>query len=158
MSNTRSAASKKTTTVRMGPITLLVFVITLCLAVMATLSVSTARANAASTTRQAAFTADMYANETAAQTFVAAIDGALANGTDGVSAALPTLAQHATAQLDGGTCTAELQGNTLTATFERASGRQLMIELTLTDTSYKITKWKTATDWKEDKSETLWQG
>ena len=86
------------------------------------------------------------------------VDFHLANGTDGVSAALPTLAQHATAQLDGGTCTAELQGNTLTATFERASGRQLMIELTLTDTSYKITKWKTATDWKEDKSETLWQG
>ena len=80
--------TRKLSGIRIGPITILVFVITLCIAVLATLSVTTARANTASTERQISFTNDVYANETAAQTMLSLVDAALANGTDGVRANL----------------------------------------------------------------------
>ena len=83
--------TRKLAGIRIGPITILVFVITLCIAVLATLSVATARANTASTERQISFTNDVYANETAAQTMLSLVDAALANGTDGVRANLSAI-------------------------------------------------------------------
>ena len=57
----------------MGPISLFALVVALCLAVMAVLAVTTARANAALAERQAAFTASDYANEAAAQELLARV-------------------------------------------------------------------------------------
>lgn len=64
--------------VRMGPISLFTLVITLCLAVMALLAFTTGRAELALTQRQQTATTDLYANEAAAQQFVAALDSRLA--------------------------------------------------------------------------------
>ena len=59
---------QKLSGVRIGPVSILVFVIALSISVLATLAITTARANEASTERQIAFTADTYANEVAGQT------------------------------------------------------------------------------------------
>lgn len=144
--------------VRIGPITILVFVITLCIAVLATLAVTTARANSASTQRQIAFTNDVYANETAAQTMLSLVDAAAINGPSGVEAALPAITAAATAAESDGFVTVTLEGDLLKATFETSSGRQLLVEVRLVEGTYRIEKWKTATNWKEDNTQQLWAG
>lgn len=67
--------------VRIGPISLFTLIIILCLAVLAVLSVTTARAELSITERQAATTTETYQLETAAQQFVAEVDAALAEGS-----------------------------------------------------------------------------
>ena len=71
--------------VRIGPISLFTLIIILCLAVLAVLSLTTARAELSITERQAQTTTETYALETAGQEFVAAVDAAL---TEGGSSAL----------------------------------------------------------------------
>lgn len=66
--------------VRIGPISLFTLIIILCLAVLSVLSLTTARAELSVTERQAATTTETYQLETAAQTFVAEVDGALSSG------------------------------------------------------------------------------
>ena len=68
-----------TGSVRMGPISIFTLVIVICLAVMATLALTTARADTALAERQASFTADDYANECLGQAFLAEVDAALAS-------------------------------------------------------------------------------
>ena len=150
--------TRKLAGIRIGPITILVFVITLCIAVLATLSVATARANTASTERQISFTNDVYANETAAQTRLSLVDAALANGTDGVRANLSAIEKETQAAARPGSATVTLSGNTLNALFETDSGRQLIVELELSESTYEIVKWKTAMNWKEESNEKLWAG
>ena len=143
--------------VRIGPITILVFVITLCIAVLATLAVTTARANSASTQRQIAFTNDVYVNETAAQTMLSLVDAAVISGTSSVEAALPAI-KVAAAATDDVSATIEVEVDLLKATFETSSGRQLLVEVRLGEGTYRIEKWKTATNWKEDNTQQLWAG
>lgn len=66
--------------VRIGPISLFTLIIILCLAVLAALSITTARAELSITERQAATTTETYQLEVQGQEFVAAVDGALASG------------------------------------------------------------------------------
>lgn len=66
--------------VRIGPISLFTLIIILCLAVLAVLSVTTARAELSVTERQAQTTTETYQLETVAQTFVADVDTALSQG------------------------------------------------------------------------------
>lgn len=66
--------------VRIGPISLFTLIIILCLAVLAVLSVTTARAELSVTERQAATTTETYQLEVRGQEFLAAVDGALATG------------------------------------------------------------------------------
>lgn len=66
--------------VRIGPISLFTLIIILCLAVLAVLSLTTARAELSITERQAQTTTETYALETAGQEFVAAVDAVLAEG------------------------------------------------------------------------------
>lgn len=65
--------------VRMGMLNILMLVIALCLAVLAVLALSTARAGAALSDRQAANVRETYAVETAGQAFVAEVDAHLAS-------------------------------------------------------------------------------
>ncbi len=75
--------------VRIGPISLFTLIIILCLAVLAVLSVTTARAELSITERQAATTTETYQLETVGQQFVAAVDGALASSdADALAAVL----------------------------------------------------------------------
>lgn len=71
-------ANKARGSVRMGPISLFTLIIALCLAVMAVLSVSTAKASYSSTERQANATASVYNLESNAQQFMANVDDVLA--------------------------------------------------------------------------------
>ena len=65
--------------VRIGPISLFTLIIILCLAVLAVISITTARAELSITERQAATTTETYQLEVQGQEFVAAVDGALAS-------------------------------------------------------------------------------
>lgn len=76
--------------VRIGPISLFALIIILCLAVLAVLSVTTARAELSTTERQAATTMETYQLESVAQQFVAEVDAVLATeGRAGLEAMLP---------------------------------------------------------------------
>lgn len=150
--------ARKPSGIRIGPVTILVFVITLCVAVMATLAITTARANTASTVRQIAFTDDTYANETAAQTMLSFVDASLAQGAEGVRENLSTIQQQTQQAAKPNNASVSLSGTRLSALFETTSGRQLIVELELSGTTYDIVKWKTSTNWKEDESDTLWAG
>ncbi len=150
--------AQKLSGIRIGPITILVFVIALCIAVLATLAITTARANTASTERQIAFTNDTYTNEVAAQTMLSYVDASLASGVNSVRNNLNTIKQQTQSACSNTTVTMALTGTTLDATFETPSGRQLMVQLELSGSTYKIVKWKTATNWEEENTDTLWTG
>ena len=64
--------------VRMGPISLFTLVVVLCIAVMSVLCFSLAHSSLTVAQRQADFATDSYANESAGQEFVAAVDEVLA--------------------------------------------------------------------------------
>ncbi len=144
--------------VRIGPISILVFVIALCVAVMATLAITTARANTASTERQIAFTTDTYTNEVAAQTMLSLVDDALAQGVSGVRSNLNKIQTQTQDAAKETSVEITLENNVLDALFETPSGRQLIIELKFSGTNYEIVKWKTATNWTEESTEKLWTG
>lgn len=84
------ASRKSHGSVRMGPVSLFALIIALCLAVMAVLSVSTAKATYAATQRLADSTTELYTLEQSGQQFVANVDATLANayGHDSGVAAL----------------------------------------------------------------------
>lgn len=92
--------------VRIGPISLFTLVIILCLAVLAVLSVTTARAELSVTERQAATTTETYGLETAGQTFVAEVDGALAQRDDAALRAVLERYGVATAEQPAGAAAA----------------------------------------------------
>lgn len=142
--------------VRIGPISLFALVIILCLAVMAVLSVTTAQATLAAAEKQAAFTADTYANERAAQELTAEVDAALApvraagGGLDEAVAAVERALPEG----------AVMDGTTVKAEFATDSGRSLAIELQIhKDATYSVSSWKATTKWTENGAgETLWSG
>ena len=144
--------------VRIGPISILVFVIALCVAVMTTLAITTARANTASTERQIAFTTDTYTNEVTAQTMLSLVDDALAQGVSGVRSNLNKIQTQTQDAAKETSVEITLENNVLDALFETPSGRQLIIELKFSGTNYEIVKWKTATNWTEESTEKLWTG
>lgn len=142
--------------VRIGPISLFTLVIVLCLAVLGVLAITTAQATFAAAEKQAVFTDDTYANESAAQRFVAEVDAALApvrerGGTldEALTAVERVLAENAT-----------LEETTVAATFSAESGRTLSVELVINaDATYDIALWKALTEWTDVSSgETLWSG
>lgn len=73
--------------VRIGPISLFTLIIILCLAVLAVLSLTTARAELSITERQAATTTETYQLERVGQTFLSEVDSALKQGD--LTAVLP---------------------------------------------------------------------
>lgn len=127
--------------VRNGPVSILVLVIVLCLAVMAVLALTTSMAEKSITERQAASTSEMYANELEGQTLLAHLDAALKRAPT-VSAALNSLDLP-----EGWT----YENGIFEVMFEQPGGRQLSIELSIPSTSsYEIISWRTSTEWNED--------
>lgn len=143
-------------TVRIGPISLFTLVVILCLAVMAVLSTTTAQATYSAAEKQASFAADTYANERAAQEFVADVDAALAP----VRAAGGGLAEALAAVERGLPADAQLDGRRVSAIFSTESGRKLDIELEIqADATYQVIAWKATTLWtNEDAGKALWPG
>ena len=173
--------------VRIGPISLFTLII-ICLAVLAVLSITTARAELSITERQAATTTETYQLEVQGQEFVAAVDGALASG--GETALEAVLAEYGIAVTaapagdaaaagavpageaiedetpSGGTVPAagttisDDDGELISATFAMDSGRTLAVVLRVSNNdTYTIEQWKTTTQWTDDGAgENLWLG
>lgn len=138
--------------VRIGPVTILVLIIVLCLSVMAVLSLATAHAEKAITNRQVESTTALYENEIEGQTFLAQLDGALAharatNGT--VASALASLDLPEDSTFENGV---------LSLAFTQDNGRRLDIQLSIPSTSsYGIVSWRASTDWDEtDPDQVFW--
>lgn len=184
---TRRREAPAAGSVRMGPISIFTLVIVLCLAVLAVLSVTTARADAALAARQASFTQDDYANERVAQTFAAEAADVLATLTpstapeDAVSAlaaAAPELAARTEASAPAGTTVTATTGASATAgtgatagtdptvadaalvlTVAAPSGRTLTATFAVdSGATLTVTSWQPATTWTEDTTDTLWMG
>lgn len=156
--------------VRIGPVSLFVLVITVCLAVLAVLSITTAHAEQAVTNQQATAVTDTYRNEIAAQEFLAALDGCLeGQRTSGVTGNQDLRALEAFIadyndrdgnQGLGESAIATLDGSIVTVEFVQASGRKLIIRVLVDeDWAYRILSWRASTEWEEPGSDNeLWEG
>lgn len=127
--------------VRIGPVSILVLIIILCLAVMAVLTLITAEAEESITLRQEESTTALYENEAEAQRFLAQLDGALARSSN-VQAALDTL------DLPEGST---YEQGILEVPFVQDNGRRLDIELSFPSAhDYEIIAWRATTEWNEE--------
>lgn len=131
--------------VRIGPVSILVLIIVLCLAVMAVLAFTTSEAEKSITNRQVESTTELYVNEKEAQTFLADLDEALASArarNAGVQAALDMVKKPADWSYENGV---------FKATFEQDGGRLLYVELSMpTTATYEIMAWRATTKWDEN--------
>lgn len=145
--------------VRMGPISLFALVVALCLAVMAVLAVTTARASSSLAERQAAFTADDYANEAVAQELLARVRGVAGEGGAGaVEARMDDLLAVFSGE-DGLAVTASINEGQLSAYVESASGRCLDVVLAIGENGeVSVESWRATTLWDEDTGDVLWTG
>lgn len=166
--------SKSSSSVRMGPISLVSLVIVLCLAVMSVLSVSTARATLRTTERQSTATSEIYLCETAGQEFLATVDGVLAEvraGEDVSHASAMSALRRAGEGLVGGLSSSKITPSVqiaagddstvdINAVFSTETGRRLNVYLKINDdATYRILQWKSTTFWSNgSNNETLWQG
>ena len=117
--------------VRIGPVSILVLIIILCLAVMAV--------------RQEESTTAFYANEAEAQEYLARLDGLLARA-NGAHANVLSAIEVSDAP-DGYT----YENGVLSISFEQDNGRRLDIELSIPTTAgYEIISWRASTEWNEE--------
>ena len=156
--------------VRIGPLSVITLVVVLCMAVMGVLAVSTANATKAISGRYAASTEEMYVIERAGQEFVADVDAVLAEAReDGSSAS--AAARAVNKQLDGickkaravderVSCTADVDGSTVSAEFACEDARSLEVAITIKpDATYRIDEWKMVSPQQEAASAgSLWNG
>jgi len=124
--------------VRSGALTLLIAVVAVCLAVLAVLAFSTARADLALAERAMELDAEC---ENEAWRWLAQVDTALAEG----------------ASLPGGLA-ADEQG-VLETVIEGEEGRRLTVRLVLAeDGGWRIDSWQLSQEWQADESLDLWDG
>lgn len=140
--------------VRIGPTSIIILAVAICMAVMAMLAVATMESTHASAVRQAQFTTETYLNESVAQEFLAGVSEA--GGASDVEKALPALLK--TAESRGVSAEASMDGGVLSATFTTESGRCLQIKLEFDSGDYRIAEWMASTVWKADDSVKLWEG
>lgn len=142
-----SGTSSTSNNLRMGPLALFTLMAVLCLAVLAVLAASTSHATMALAQRRAKATTQLYLDETAAQTFVAALDEAhgatftesdLDAAAEAVREAIPPTVEtfvYITTTLDDPT--------TASASFSCGNGRQLDITLHIEDDgSLSTQRWR----------------
>lgn len=161
--------------VRIGPISLFVLIMVLCLAVLAVLSLQTARAEQSITGQQALIIEDTYSNEIAGQEFVAQLDAVLVQGRNGSMSSEDTMRAVAEfvedlnvrdgleASMETTTVTYGSSVNTNTqinAVFLKESGRKLVAGIRIEpDMSYTVVSWLVSTQWVEPGSEIVfWLG
>lgn len=149
--------------VRMGPISLFTLVVVLCIAVMSVLCFSLAHSPLTVAQRQADFSTDSYANESAGQEFVAAVDEVLAGlrakagsgaaGAGGASGKAVIIGKKSAmaalkargADLAPG-ATLSFGSDSVTADFLLPSSRRLYVELAIDDdATYRVVQWKQTT-------------
>jgi len=162
------AAGDNNAKVRIGPISLFTLLVALCLAVLAVLALTTANASYTMSNRQATSKVSEYACESAAQTFLAEADAALAssNATDAskrAAAVQDNLASiidaSAAAASQNVTVQADVSGPNIHAQFTCDDGRTLHITLEVQDDgSYVITNWMVSAVNYSATEENLWTG
>lgn len=159
--------------VRMGPISLFTLVVVLCIAVMSVLCFSLAHSSLTVAQRQADFATDSYANESAGQEFVAAVDEVLAGlraqvGSSAAGAGGAARADGAAGAASGKAvvigkksaiaalkargadlapgATLSFGSDSVTADFLLPSSRRLYVELAIDDgATYRVVQWKQTT-------------
>ena len=142
--------------VRIGPVSVITLLVVVCLAVLAVLSFSTARANSAEAARQADNVTSTYSNEFAAWEFVQTVDeqlyktakagGGLSDAMEAIRAVVPESAVVGDASVK--------------VAFTTDNERLLNVELAIEDDlTYRIVKWKTSANWTADEDGySLWTG
>lgn len=139
--------STSTNNLRMGPLALFTLIAVLCLAVLAVLATSTSQATIALAQRRANATTQLYLDERAAQTFVAALDktrGATFTQLD-LDAAANAVREAIPPTVDAAvyTSTSLDDATTASASFACGNGRQLDITLHIEDDgSLSIQRWR----------------
>ena len=159
MAMTRTSGSG-TENVRMGPLALFTLMAVICLAVLAVLALSTSNATIALALRRQDATTRLYLDETAAQTFVAELDGQVSEArrsSDPLdSSVLEAAVEQATdvaldveklqdspSQLNVSTT---IDGNIVNASFDCGDGRQLDISITWeADGTLSVQRWRMMT-------------
>lgn len=149
--------------VRMGPISLFTLVVVLCIAVMSVLCFSLAHSSLTVAQRQADFATDSYANESAGQEFVAAVDEVLAGlrtkaasgaagagGASGKAVVIGKKSAMAALKVRGADlapgATLSFGSDSVTADFLLPSSRRLYVELAIDDdATYRVVQWKQTT-------------
>lgn len=119
--------------IRLGPLALLLAVISVCLTTMAVLTVSTAQADRRLAEKYAQQVQEQYQRETAGQEFLAALDTVLSTGAD--PAEIPDAAVNGTVvekNITVGNATLEIR-----AALDGQGG-------------YEIIRWKTTTEWNSE--------
>ena len=150
MMATRGTRDINSDNVRMGPLALFTLLTVIALSVLAVLAVSTANASLALSQRRATATHQLYLDETAAQTFVATLDGQL-QGEATPEDALETARAAALASAPDGAdeqlvVTASVADDRYQASFDCGNGRQLNIALRFeADGSYRVEEWRMTT-------------
>ena len=163
-------ARKTTGNVRIGPISFLVLISVIMLAVMAVLCLTTARASYVMADRQTTTVTNTYALDTVGQRMVAQVDAGLATQRAAEASLEDALAYlNANAGLlsstalrnsgtDGLTATASVQNNQVLLTVSASEGRMLSAVLTINENlTYSITDWKMSVT-QEQTQESLWSG
>ena len=131
--------------VRIGPVSILVLIIILCLAVMAVLTLITSEAEESITVRQEESTTAFYANEAEAQEYLARLDGLLARASSAHANVLSAI--EVSDAPDGYT----YEDGVLSISFVQENGRRLDIELSIPSTAdYEIMSWRASTEWNEE--------
>ena len=125
---------------RLGSVSLLFAVILVCTALLALLSVVTARADWLMTQKYAQRLENQYAHEAEAQSWLARLDAALAEGGE-----LPSPAQR--------------EEDTVSARFEWEDGCRLEVSLRQDGETWKLDRWEMTTEWTENTDiGQLWEG
>ena len=130
-----------------GAISIFALVIILCLAVLSVLTMATAHSSLVLSQRQAEATHQMYANEVAAQAFVADVDAALSASGGSISSIegrLASMGENAKQAANGATdVSARVDGDRIIAEFGCEGGRTLRVTLAVEGGTYRIDSWRT---------------
>lgn len=145
-------------TVRVGPVSVIVLAVVICLAVLSVLAVATAQASMAEAMSQAEFATATYENDTEASCVLARIDASLARSRDeGLSPEVAAIRVTQEADLPQD---AQVEGTEVSMKFTAENGRTLSVRLKITgDLTYRAVRWSTGVDREESAGQTgLWAG
>lgn len=166
-------ASKSHGSVRIGPLSLLSLIIILCLAVMAVLSLSTAKAELNITRHQSETVRQTYRAQNAGEAFLYFLDLTLSHyrGEDGqllysyeammmaVENTLDANIAQAAGWFDGIEGEGTITDNRINMAFQADNGRRLdAVVIVNADGTYTVHTWKISTAWSTESSDTLWSG
>lgn len=146
------------TTVRVGPVSVIVLVVVICLAVLSVLAIATAQASMAEAKSQAEFATATYENDTEASCVLARVDASLARSRDeGLSPEVAAIRATREADLPQD---AQVEGTEVSMKFTAGNGRTLSVRLEVTeDLTYRVVRWSTGVDREESAEQTeLWAG